>query len=259
MKKAYIIFLSVAFVLFGCDQKNKQYSNHHQIKVVEAKGYKVPADSMGKPKIILAGKPNVVKVGTPEIVPTNSNMHPVGLPKMVVAGMPHMCTPGQDTFNLPKTITAMDSPFVAGIPEVVMAKDAYIKDQNSQNFSTFNKNQGLKHGNVNSLLQDKAGNIWFGTYGGGVSKYDGKFFTNFTEKEWLSNNMVLSMLEDKAGNIWFGTYGGGISKYDGKSFFNFTEKEGLLNSFIMSMLEDESGNIWFGTLGGAYQNMMENL
>jgi ligand-binding sensor domain-containing protein len=55
------------------------------------------------------------------------------------------------------------------------------------------------------MLEDKSGNLWFGTYGGGVSKYDGKSFTHFTEKEGLSNNTVLSMLEDKSGNLWFGT------------------------------------------------------
>jgi ligand-binding sensor domain-containing protein len=85
-----------------------------------------------------------------------------------------------------------------------------------------------------SILEDKSGNLWFGTYGGGVSKYDGKSlsagqagFTHFTDKEGLSNNVVRSILEDKSGNLWFGTAGGGVSKYDGKSFTHFTDKEGL--------------------------------
>jgi len=74
-------------------------------------------------------------------------------------------------------------------------------------------------------LQDKIGNLWFGS-NGGVSKYDGKSFTNFTIKEGLSNNYVFSILEDKSGNLWFGTDGGGVLKYNGKSFINFTEKDG---------------------------------
>ena len=76
---------------------------------------------------------------------------------------------------------------------------------------------------VRSILEDKRGNLWFGTYGGGVSKYDGKCFTNFTEKEGLINNVVLSILEDKWGNLWFGTYGGGVATMMVKSFTNFTE------------------------------------
>ena len=42
-----------------------------------------------------------------------------------------------------------------------------------------------------SNLEDKYGNIWLGTYGGGLSKYDGKTFTHYTEKEGLSNNVIL--------------------------------------------------------------------
>ena len=56
-----------------------------------------------------------------------------------------------------------------------------------------------------SILEDKSGNLWFGTEGGGVSMYNGESFTHFTEKEGLSNRDVLSILEDKSGNLWFGT------------------------------------------------------
>jgi ligand-binding sensor domain-containing protein len=73
--------------------------------------------------------------------------------------------------------------------------------------------KALSNNVVVSILEDKSGNLWFGTNGGGVSKYDGKSFTHFTDKEGLSNNVVRSILEDKSGNLWFGTYGGGVSKY----------------------------------------------
>jgi ligand-binding sensor domain-containing protein/serine phosphatase RsbU (regulator of sigma subunit) len=139
---------------------------------------------------------------------------------------------------------------ITGVPEVITAKDAYTKDQNPQNFSSFNKLQGLKHGNVRCLLEDQFGNVWLGTEGGGVSKYDGKSFTHFTNREGLSNNDVRCMLQDKEGIIWFGTNGGGISKYDGKSFENFTTKGGLPHDDILSIAEDQAGNIWFGTNGG---------
>ena len=100
-----------------------------------------------------------------------------------------------------------------------------------------------------SILEDKSGNLWFGTYGG-VSKYDGKSFTHFTEEGGLSNNTVLSILEDKSGNLWFGTDGGGVNKYDGKFFTHFTEETGLSDNTVLSILEDNSGNLWFGTRFG---------
>ena len=68
------------------------------------------------------------------------------------------------------------------------------------------KTQGTtEHQNVHCSLQDNDDNLWFGTTGEGVYKYDGKEFTQFTEKDGLSNNFIWSILEDESGNIWFGT------------------------------------------------------
>ena len=235
--------------LFSCSQKEeRERPNTFAPKVIETKGYVVPKDSVTEPKVIPCGKPTIVKAGNPKVVPTNTNIHIAINTNIHLAGIPRVITPGQDTFLLPKTIPAIDSPFVAGIPEVVIAKDAYVKDQNPEGFSSFSKLQGLKHDATRCMLQDKSGNLWFGTVGG-VSKYDGKSFTHFTEKEGLSNNAVWSMLEDKSGNLWFGT-DDGVSKYDGKSFTHFTKKEGLSNNSVLSMLEDKSGNLWFGKDGG---------
>lgn len=216
-------------------------------KIAEANGYLVPKDSMAVPKSIPVDESKLKKIsaGKPFIVPVNSNIFIAGVPKVINAGKPKVITPGTDTFLLPKTIPAIDSPFVAGIPEVFIAKDMTIKSS----FSTYGKQHGLKHHIVTCLLEDKSGNLWFGT-AGGVSKYDGRSFSNYTEKEGLSNNDVRSILEDKSGNIWFGTLGGGVSKFDGQSFTHFTEKEGMSNNIIFSICEDKSGNIWFGTAGG---------
>jgi ligand-binding sensor domain-containing protein len=79
------------------------------------------------------------------------------------------------------------------------------------------KTQGSSEAdNVRCGLQDKNGNLWFGTTGEGVYRYDGKIFTQFTMKDGLLSNCVWSILEDNKGNIWFGTVEG-ICRYDGKN------------------------------------------
>ncbi|MEO8149631.1 MAG: two-component regulator propeller domain-containing protein [Bacteroidia bacterium] len=111
-------------------------------------------------------------------------------------------------------------------------------------------------GFVSNMLQDKAGNIWFGTWEG-IFRYDGKFFTNFSEVNGLSYDPVFSIAEDKNGNLWFGTWHHGVYRYDpsavatgSKSFTNFTTNDGLSDNYVYSILEDKDGNIWFGTDGG---------
>ncbi len=246
MKKVLPLFF---IFLLACNQQNKKI-NTRIIKVVAAQGYAIPKDSIETPKIVYVDQSKLIKIpaGKPSVVTTNSNIHMVGAPKIILADNPRVCTPGQDTFLLPKKVKAIGKIILSGIPEITIAKDMAIKDQNSQNFSTYSKLQGLKQSTVMSILEDNSGNLWFGTYGG-VVKFNGKFFTTFTDKEGLVNNNLRSILEDKNGNLWFGTHGG-LSKYDGKTFTNFTDKDGLSNNIVSSILEDTNGNLWFGTEGG---------
>ncbi|HYK47167.1 MAG TPA: two-component regulator propeller domain-containing protein, partial [Parafilimonas sp.] len=197
------------------------------------------------PQSVPIGKLKVVTAGKPTVVPVPTNIHLAGIPRTVIAGAPKICTPGKDSFSLPKITPAIIKPFPAGIPEVVVAGDPTSKDQNPQSFISFTKQQGLRGNSaVTSLLQDKNGNIWFATWEGGAMRYDGKNFAYFTQKEGLISNELQCIFEDRSGNVWFG--GWGVSKYDGKNFTNFGEREGFTNDAVACILEDRSGNIWFG-------------
>lgn len=54
---------------------------------------------------------------------------------------------------------------------------------------------------VQSILQDKAGNIWFTTWFDGVCRFNGKTITEYkpNNEVWFS-----ALLEDAKGNIWIG-------------------------------------------------------
>lgn len=249
-----LLILSTLLVC-SCNSGSQQSDiqiNTSNLNVVEAKGYVVPKDSINEPRVILIDESKLKKlsVGKPIVKLANKNVHIVSQTIKSFVIIPRIIIPGTEVFSFPKKVTAIDSSFLGGIPEVVVAKDAAVKDINPDGFSSFAKLQGLKHGNVNYLMEDKKGNLWISTNGGGVSKFDGNSFTHYTEKEGLSNNSLWCTLEDKKGNIWFGTSGNGVSKFDGKMFTHYTEKEGLTNNVIFSMLEDKHGDIWFGTNGG---------
>ncbi|MEI6433961.1 MAG: two-component regulator propeller domain-containing protein [Bacteroidota bacterium] len=252
MKTVVSFICALSLFLIACRRdKEKERTNPNSPQLVEAKGYIVPKDSMAEPKVITAGKPKVITAGKPVVVPANANMVRAETPEVVIAGPPEIFTPGQDSMFLQKTAPAIDKPFAAVIPEMVLVKDAYIKDNNPMNFSSFTKLQGLKNNNILCIIQDKLGNLWFGTGGGGACRYDGKYFTHFTEKEGLGNQIVHDIIQDKKGNIWFSAWGGGVFRFDGKNFTRFTEKEGLSYDVVLSMLQDNAGNIWFGTMNGS--------
>lgn len=116
-------------------------------------------------------------------------------------------------------------------------------------FKTYSTEDGLALDAVNCAILDSRGHLWFGTNGGGVSRYDGSSFTNFTSSHGLAGNILRSMLEDSKGNIWFGTISG-VSKYDGYSFTNYTTKDGLADDGVFSIWEDQYGILWLGTGGG---------
>ncbi len=247
----FILSIFIVCSLFSCQEnKNKNY-NLQSIKSVPAKGYVVPKDSMRLPKILYLNKTKLNKIaaGKPSVVIINNNAKPIGQPKVVMVGKPIIAIPGQDSFSLPKTVPAIGVTKLAGIPEMILVKDMANKDQNPHNFSTFGKLQGLKHGNVTCILEDKTGNLWFGTYGGGISKYDGKYFSTYSSADNIANNTIMCALQDKKGNIWFGTFTG-VSKFDGKYFTNYSDKDGLVHNTVIAMTEDKNGNIWFGTDGG---------
>jgi ligand-binding sensor domain-containing protein/serine phosphatase RsbU (regulator of sigma subunit) len=127
----------------------------------------------------------------------------------------------------------------------IRAADFFVTMQNH------NAEQGgLPLNIITCGYKDKTGNLWFGTDGAGISRYDGKSFTNYSAAQGLANNDILSITQDKKGNFWFGTYGGGVSRYNGKTFTNFNVAEGLANNIVKSILEDKKGNMWFGTYGG---------
>jgi ligand-binding sensor domain-containing protein len=121
--------------------------------------------------------------------------------------------------------------------------------------------------NVHCSLQDKSGNLWFGTTGEGVYKYDGKFFSQFTAKDGLNSNTVWCILEDKKGKMWLGT-DAGLCAYNGGSFSKIQiplSNRGSLypntlpntvpsNKYdVWNIMEDNTGKLWFATTGGVYR------
>lgn len=169
-------------------------------------------------------------------------------------------TPDRSKVIVPDTVL-VDNPLIVAtdtcpppvkttLVDVTQNKRGVIQNTHGSGFFTnYTTDAGLALDAVACGMMDNDGNLWFGTNGGGVSRFNGKYFTNFNTLHGLSNNGIREMLQDKSGNIWFGTDGSGIDCYNGSAFINYSDKEGLATNGIWAIEEDNNGDIWFGTNG----------
>lgn len=124
----------------------------------------------------------------------------------------------------------------------------------------------ISYNRITSIMEDSHGNIWFGTDGYGVCRYDGNSFTHLTKADGLCDNTISSIMEDRSGNIWIGTMFGGISIYNGNTFKNLTEENLIEGIEASAFYEDMDGSIWFAMEhhgvykyeGKTYTNYNEN-
>jgi len=121
---------------------------------------------------------------------------------------------------------------------------------------------------VGSIFEDGSGNLWIGTWGGGLNKFD-RVNESFTQYEFdpnnsksLNGNWVYSIYEDNSGILWVGTMPGGLNKFDPlKNQFkhykhNPNDPKNLSVDRIYSIYEDSDGTLWIGTFYGGLNRLV---
>jgi len=111
--------------------------------------------------------------------------------------------------------------------------------------------QTYNPGYVFSVYVAHDGKVWAGTWGGGVSVYDGKTWQSLTTNDGLAGDVVYSITQDAEGVFWFGT-NKGLSRYDGKAWQTFSRggANGLIDDNVYAVVAHPSGEVWVGTRGG---------
>ncbi|MEQ1590005.1 MAG: two-component regulator propeller domain-containing protein [Gallionella sp.] len=102
---------------------------------------------------------------------------------------------------------------------------------------------------VVSLLVDKNGIVWSGTWGGGLSRFDGSKLQNYSMADGLPGNHVFMLHQDPAGKMWVGT-NNGLASFDGKNFkTEVTTENGLHSNSVFAMATGVDTSQWVGTYG----------
>jgi signal transduction histidine kinase/ligand-binding sensor domain-containing protein/CheY-like chemotaxis protein len=120
--------------------------------------------------------------------------------------------------------------------------------------------KSISDNSIYSIFEDKAKDIWIGTFGGGVnyfSKREKKFFSisfDYSAKSSLFNNLVNAICDDEK-YLWIGTEAG-LDRYDKteKTFKHFSynerDKTSMSVNPVYSLLRDSKDNLWVGTWAG---------
>lgn len=111
----------------------------------------------------------------------------------------------------------------------------------------------------NCLLKDRSGNLWVGTWGGGVYVYDTALALKrkylHTNANSINSDFINCFLQDRNGDIWIGT-DNGLNKLNQATgeFTYYSHATGNRHSIshneVADLHEDKSGRIWVASEGG---------
>lgn len=119
------------------------------------------------------------------------------------------------------------------------------------NWASYNRDGGLGSDDIDAILEDNQGNLWFGTHDQGVSRLDreGVWMSFTSSNSALIGNRVIRIVEEKPGRLWFLTPDG-ISVFDGLNWTSYGGRNSPLGrSQATSLAIDRDGNKWIGTDG----------
>ena len=111
---------------------------------------------------------------------------------------------------------------------------------------------------VRAILKDSDGQLWVGTFGGGLVRFDSntqvyeQFIHDEGDTATLSGDSVSTIFEDSDGRLWVGTTAGLnlVDRSSGAAVRYVTESEdasSLSDNDIASIYQDRSGLLWIGT------------
>jgi ligand-binding sensor domain-containing protein len=141
--------------------------------------------------------------------------------------------------------------------EVLMAFDssrdlrppAGVYQYKDGKWELFRVQDGLVDNEIRSIVVGDDGNIWFGSFNRGVSRFDGTEWTTYQTRDKLLSNDITSLAVSDQAEVWVG-HVEGASSFDGLEWNIYPQIGQLRDNFVIAIHIDLDQTIWFGTSGG---------
>ncbi len=153
-----------------------------------------------------------------------------------------------------------------GLYKIAKITNEVIEYKLNDNSSSTSNNK-----DAHTIFKDRSGDLWIGSYGGGLSKYDYENDiliqhqkSTLTKKFQQDLEFITGIAEDENGNLWFSTWGNGIKKFDKNtnefiSYTNDPDNPGTLSyNTIWTIYIDKSNLLWIGTFGTGLNKLVLN-
>ena len=115
----------------------------------------------------------------------------------------------------------------------------------------FNARNGFTDNMVNRIFRDAENNIWLGTDGSGIFKFNSKSYVTFDESQGLQNSIVMAIAMGPTPNeTWLGTYDGLFVHKNNKIKRIIIPADNEDTRRINFLLKDSRKRLWIATVGG---------
>lgn len=116
----------------------------------------------------------------------------------------------------------------------------------------YSRYQGLAEGWVTAVVSDRAGNVWFGTQGRGLSVlHPDSSWQSFGQAQGLSDEHITALAVDRDNSLWVGTLWAGV-QVTNTTWLTWTLYDtvtsGLASDHVKTLTIGPDGRKWIGTL-----------
>jgi ligand-binding sensor domain-containing protein/signal transduction histidine kinase len=113
----------------------------------------------------------------------------------------------------------------------------------------FTRTNGLPSDWIESIFEDREGDLWVGS-SGGLAMLHASCISTVSPPDLWQARPILSVDAARDGSLWVSTEGAGLYRFNNNIWSHYGQDAGIGNPYVWSICEDAQAHVWLGTWGG---------